>query len=173
MEKWQARLPPRAALRVGLAWSGSPGNALDAIRSMSLAQLAPLFELAGIEFVVVQKDIRNHDAETLRQWPQIMNLAPDLDDFADTAAAISLLDVVIAVDTSVAHLVGALGKPVWIPLAFSPGWRWMLDRNDSPWYPTARLFRQPTIGDWDSVVRQLRHELQSLSERARTGNARM
>ena len=162
--RWKARFPKGDKLRVGLAWSGNPRNPLDAIRSMSLLQLAPLFEIDGIEFLSLQKDIRNHDVEALRGFRQIANLGPDLRDFGDTAAAIMELDLVIAVDTAVAHLVGALGRPVWVPLPFSPGWRWLLERDDSPWYPSARLFRQPKPGDWESVVLELKHQLQSWSE---------
>ena len=164
MSRWKGRFPKSDVIRVGLAWSGNPRNPLDAIRSMSISQLAPLFEIHGIEFVSLQKDIRSHDAEALRCQPQIVNLGPDLRDFGDTAAAIMQLDLVIAVDTAVAHLAGALGRPVWIPLPFSPGWRWLLDRNDSPWYPSARLFRQSKPGDWESVVLELKFQLQSRLE---------
>ena len=94
------------------------------------------------------------------------DLRPHLNDFSDTAAAVAQLDLVISVDTSVAHLAGALGKPVWVLLPFCPDWRWLLERDDSPWYPTARLFRQPRIGDWDSVIAQVGD---ALTLRAKTG----
>ena len=89
----------------------------------------------------------------------MLDIGRDFDDFADTAAAVALVDLVISVDTSVAHLAGALGKPVWVLLPFCPDWRWLIERDDSPWYPSARLFRQPRIGDWDAVTAQVAREL--------------
>jgi ADP-heptose:LPS heptosyltransferase len=105
-------------------------------------------------------------AEQVGSWPEEMKLfhvADELHDFADTAALIENLDLVISVDTAVAHLAGALGKPVWVLLPAVPDWRWLLGRTDSPWYPTARLFRQPARGDWDSVTRALRETLRALA----------
>jgi tetratricopeptide (TPR) repeat protein len=173
MAKWQARLPAGRALRVGLVWSGNPDNPVDAIRSIGFSRLLPLLDLPGVEFLCIQKDIRQDDGALLRQRPTVTNLAAELHDFADTAAAIMQLDLVIAVETSVAHLVGALGKPLWVLLPFSPGWRWMLDRDDSPWYPSARLFRQPAMGDWDSVVARVQPELAALAVTHRDASARM
>ncbi|MBK5962411.1 hypothetical protein CCR97_30105 [Rhodoplanes elegans] len=141
-------------LRVGLVWAGNPAFANDRHRSIPLATLAPLLALPGSDFVSLQKDLREGD-EALLQQHGVAQLGPDLADFAATAAAIENLDLVIAVDTAVAHLAGALGKPVWILLPFSPDWRWLTGRADSPWYPTARLFRQPALGDWDSVATAL------------------
>jgi ADP-heptose:LPS heptosyltransferase len=97
----------------------------------------------------------------LQSHPGVTSLGAELEDFTDTAAIISLLDLVITVDTAVAHLAGALGTPVWILLQFSADWRWLLDRHDSPWYPSARLFRQPTVGDWQSVVGRVREALRA------------
>jgi len=155
---WTARLPNSGSPRVGLVWSGNPAHKNDQHRSILFARLAPLLALADIQYVSLQKDLRPADAEPLRS-SSVIDLAGELDDFADTAAAMVNLDLVISVDTAVAHLAGAIGKPVWILLPFSPDWRWLLDRRDSPWYPTARLFRQPHIGDWTSVIAEVAAEL--------------
>jgi tetratricopeptide (TPR) repeat protein len=143
--------------RVGLVWSGRPTHHNDLNRSLALAKLAALFE-APCSLVSLQRDLRESDAAALPQYP-ITDLSAQLGDFADTAAAISQLDLVISVDTSVAHLAGALGKPVWILLPHAPDFRWMLERNDSPWYPSARLFRQRSAGDWDSVLEAVKAAL--------------
>ena len=113
-----------------------------------------LLDIPGVDFYSLQKDIPEEEASWLEQM-QIADLSVYLHDFADTAAAISALDLVISVDTSVAHLAGALGKPVWVLLSFAPDWRWLLDREDNPWYPTARLFRQEKSGDWEGVFERL------------------
>jgi ADP-heptose:LPS heptosyltransferase len=118
-----------------------------------------LLSLAGIEFLSLQKDLRDGDRDILRSNPHVMHLGDAMEDFSDTAAVISLVDLVITSDTSVAHLAGALGKPVWVLLQYVADWRWLLDRSDSPWYPTARLFRQPEIDDWESVIRRVKDEL--------------
>jgi hypothetical protein len=123
-----------------------------------LNALSPLFEAAAT-FVSLQKELRAGDAALLRERSDVISLGPSLENFADTAALISCLDLVISVDTSVAHLAGALGRPVWILLPFVPDWRWLLDRDDSPWYPTARLFRQTDSRDWRSVVDEVRTAL--------------
>jgi Flp pilus assembly protein TadD len=148
---WRARLGKSESLRVGLAWSGNPAHKNDQRRSIAFARLAPLLALAGVQYVSLQRDVRPSDAEALRSNP-VIDIAQELEDFADTAAVVANLDLVITVDTAVAHLAGALGKPVWILLPFSPDWRWLLERQDSPWYPTAQLFRQPRIDDWASVI---------------------
>ena len=113
----------------------------------------------GVVLVGLQNEVRAEDERVLAANKQILHWGSELKDFSDTAALVSLMDLVISVDTSVAHLAGALGKPVWILLPFVPDWRWLLEREDSPWYPTARLFRQPKIGDWDSVIDQVKHSL--------------
>lgn len=154
-------------LRVGLVWAGNPAFANDRHRSVPLTTLAPLLALPGIDFVSLQKDLREGD-EVLLQQHEVAQLGPDLADFAATAAAIEALDLVIAVDTAVAHLAGALGKPVWILLPFSPDWRWLTGRADSPWYPTARLFRQPALGDWSSIATALREALGEAGAAARS-----
>jgi tetratricopeptide (TPR) repeat protein len=156
--RWQARLPASASLRVGLAWSGNPAHKNDRRRSIAFKHLAPLLAVPGVQFISLQKEPRPSDAEALRRSP-LIDLAVELNDFADTAAVVASLDLIISVDTAVAHLAGAMGKPTWILLPFSPDWRWLLERDDSPWYPTARLFRQPRIGDWASVIASLAGEL--------------
>ena len=135
------RMP--AGLKVGIDWAGNPTFRHDRARSIGLARMLPLLAQSGVQFFSLQKDLREGDAEILRSRPGLdERSAPRLESFADTAAIISQLDLVISSDTSVVHLAGALGKPVWILLQRVPDWRWLLDRDDSPWYPTARLFRQ-------------------------------
>jgi ADP-heptose:LPS heptosyltransferase len=157
---WATKLPK--GLRVGLAWSGSTKNRGDRNRSIPLAALAPLTALPGIKFISVQKDVREEDRDALQANPRLVSL-PLGDDFLDTAAVVANLDIVITVDTAVAHLAGAMGKPLWLLLPFSPDWRWLLDRDDSPWYPTARLFRQDRVGDWDPVIRRVTDALAALA----------
>lgn len=150
--RWQARLGPAAGPRVGLVWSGNPDHNNDRNRSLSLAALAPLFG-PGFEFVSLQPAIRPADQAVLQSGQLALHhFGDDLQDFADTAALASLMDLVIAVDTAGAHLAGALGRPLWLMLPWLPDWRWLLGRANSPWYPTARLFRQPRAGDWASVI---------------------
>ena len=170
IEAWKDRLPPRQALRVGIAWSGNSTHADDRNRSIALARLMPLFDAPDIQFVSLQKEWSDGDAQLLAGDARMADLRAHLNDFSDTAAAIAQLDLVISVDTSVAHLAGALGKPVWVLLPFCPDWRWLLDRVDSPWYPTARLFRQPRIGDWDSVIVDIRNALTQCAQ-AKSHNA--
>jgi ADP-heptose:LPS heptosyltransferase len=122
-----------------------------------------LLSTPGIEFVSVQTDIAAADAAVLHRHPDVVEIGSGLRDFADTAAVISLLDLIVSVDTAVAHLAGALGKPVWMLLPFAPDFRWLLEREDSPWYPTARLFRQPRFGDWDSVLARVCEEIGRLA----------
>jgi tetratricopeptide (TPR) repeat protein len=150
-------------LRVGLVWSGSPRHTRDPQRSIPLAQLCALTEIRGATFYSLQKGA---DAKDLLEMPIDMNLVDlsgYLNDFAATAAALANLDLLVTVDTAVAHLAGALGKPVWILLTHNPDWRWLLDRQDSPWYPTARLFRQRVANDWSGVIERVHAELQQLS----------
>jgi tetratricopeptide (TPR) repeat protein len=155
--------PVTGGLRIGLVWSGSPRHTRDPQRSLSLAQLRALTEIPHTTFYSLQK---GPTAKQLLDMPMEMNLidlAPQLNDFADTAAALANLDLLVTVDTGVAHLAGALGKPVWIMLTHNPDWRWLLDRDDSPWYPTARLFRQPAASDWTSVIDRVHAELNKLT----------
>jgi tetratricopeptide (TPR) repeat protein len=157
--KWKERLPPSGGRRVGIAWGGNAKFKNDAGRSIGIMRLAPLLAAVGIEFLSLQKDLRPGDREALRGYPQLTHLGDSIEDFDDTAAIISLLDLVISSDTSVVHLAGALGKPVWILLHYAADWRWLIDRSDSPWYPTARLFRQPRLDDWEDVIAHVRTEL--------------
>ncbi|MBV8654350.1 MAG: glycosyltransferase family protein, partial [Alphaproteobacteria bacterium] len=159
---WRPRIESGPAPRIGIVWAGHPTHENDRNRSIPFALLRPLLgdtESAGPRFFALQKEPRESDKATLSAVPGLTLLGDRLADFADTAAAISLLDLVITVDTAVAHLAGALGKAVWILLPFAADWRWMLGRADSPWYPSARLFRQKAIGDWDSVVGDVRDAL--------------
>jgi hypothetical protein len=155
---WSARLGPRRLPRIGFAWSGHPSRNNDYKRSIPLQQFVQLAE-GPFEFVCVQKDVREADLPLLEQRPDIRRFCDDLKDFGDTAALLQHMDLVITVDTSLAHVAGALGRPVWIVLSFSADWRWLLDRDDCPWYPTARLFRQPAIGDWQSVFAVVARDL--------------
>ncbi len=163
MAKFRARL--REGFKVGLVWRGNPKHKNDLSRSLDPALLKPLFDIPGVRFVSLQKEPRAGDVETLRGFGALDDLTDELGDFADTAALIGALDLVISVDTSVAHLAGALGKPLWVLVPFVPDWRWLLDREDSPWYPTARLFRQKQSGDWADVMARV---VAAVRERART-----
>ncbi len=145
--------------KVGLVWSGRPENPNDARRSIAPALLSAL-QRPGVRLVSLQKDA-TPPAEL-----DCVDLGPRLKDFADVAAAIAALDLVITVDTATAHLAGAMGKPVWILLPFAPDWRWRLDRDDSDWYPSARLFRQPSPGDWSDVIQTVAAQLESFMQRA-------
>jgi hypothetical protein len=149
---------------IGIVWSGSRTHLNDHNRSISLEQLKPVFD-ADADFFALQPDVRDSDRACLAQLEQrgvLRDVSGRLTTFAETAALIARLDLVVSVDTAVAHLAGALGKPVWIALPFMPDWRWQLDRSDSPWYPKARLFRQTTRGDWTGVVAALRAEIDAL-----------
>jgi tetratricopeptide (TPR) repeat protein len=156
--RWQPRLGPRTRPRIGLAWSGRPTHKNDRNRSVKLRALLPVLDIDAT-FVSLQRDLRPEDGATLKGQENIIHFGDELRDFADTAALISNLDLVISVDTSVAHLAGALSKPVWILLPFVPDWRWLLDREDSPWYPTARLFRQDPTRAWDGVIKRVKKAL--------------
>ncbi len=160
-EEWQSLLGPHDRFRVGLVWSGSRIHLNDHNRSMALQALSPILDLDAT-FVSLQKEPRDQDKVFLRERADILDVSEHLTDFVATAALVSCLDLVITVDTSVAHLVGALGCPVWIMLPFTPDYRWLLDRDDSPWYPTARLFRQTETRDYAPVIDRIRAELQNL-----------
>ena len=149
--KWDSRLGPKHRPRIGVAWSGEPTHAGDANRSIPLSSLLSLLDI-GATFVSLQKDVRAADATVLQGRSDLLDFRDDLKSFSDTAALVSQLDLVISVDTSVAHLAGALAKPVWVLVPFVPDWRWQLDRDDSPWYPTARVFRQDDARNWVNVI---------------------
>jgi tetratricopeptide (TPR) repeat protein len=159
---WRDRLPRGKKLTAGVVWAGGKDFKGDHNRSIALQRFETLFDAAGIGFVSLQRELRAGDAARLRQWPDVVHVGEQLADFADTAAIISMLDLVISVDTSVAHLAGAMARPVWILLPMVPDFRWLLDRTDSPWYPTARLFRQSKLGDWDSVLANVKAALSAL-----------
>jgi len=154
---WQSQLGKRGQLRVGLIWTGSATHKNDRNRSISLHDLCPLLSLP-IEFHSLQKEYRGGDQELLKNLSGIDHHA-DLKDFSDTAALISALDLVISVDTSVAHLAGAMGKPTWLLLPFSADYRWMTKRLDSPWYPSMKLFRQTSAGEWADVLEVVKSQL--------------
>lgn len=159
--RWRERLGD-GGLKVGIAWSGNPKHGNDRNRSMGLATFRAA-ATEGCRFFTVQPDTREDDLPVLAAWTEASDVGKDLRDFADTAALMEALDLVITVDTSVAHLAGALGRPVWILLPYGPDWRWMLDRTDTPWYPTARLYRQPSRGDWGAVLARVKADLAALA----------
>lgn len=157
---WPARLQPVQAPRVGFVWAGNPGHRNNRNRSIALQQLKPVTDVAAGHGVSLQKWSQKDEAGLAASG--LFDADPYLNDFTDTAGLMQELDVVITVDTSVAHLAGAFGKPVWVLVPFDPDWRWMLGREDSPWYPTLRLFRQTAPRDWDSVFVRIAAELKKL-----------
>jgi tetratricopeptide (TPR) repeat protein len=158
VQAWEDRLGLHDRLRVGLVWSGNPKHKNDHNRSIPLRMLARILDVDAT-FISLQKEPRPDDRAILLERTEIVDLTAHLTDFAETAALVSCLDLVITVDTSVAHLAGALGRRTWILLPYTPDYRWLLDRDDSPWYPTARLFRQTEACDYASVVDRVRTEL--------------
>jgi tetratricopeptide (TPR) repeat protein len=162
IDTWASRLPP-AGLRIGLAWAGYHGNVRDHERSIPFARLAPLFDVPSVSFFSLQKDVRAGDEDDFRRCSNVIDLRAELRDFADTAAVIAQLDLVISVDTSVAHLAGAMAKPFWLLLPRVPDFRWLLGRTTSPWYPTARLFRKGQADTWDTIVAGVAAELTTLA----------
>ena len=157
--KWQTKLGKKIKPRVGIVWSGSIVHQNDHNRSLTLSQLIPHLHYK-MEYVCLQKELRDIDKELLAQHIEIKYFGDALEDFTDTAAICELMDVVISVDTSVAHISGALSKPTWVLLPYSPDWRWLLDRDDSPWYPSVKLYRQKEIGNWDSVLENIKGDLE-------------
>jgi hypothetical protein len=172
LTRWRERLADLRGLRVGLVWAGNPRHQNDRNRSIAPERLAPLLRVRGVSWVSLQLGA---PVERLReQAPEgavLVDIAPELTDLAETAAAIVQLDLVVAVDTAVAHLAGALGRPVWVLLPAVPDWRWLLGREDSPWYSTMRLFRQQRAGDWDGVVARIAAALEALARRPGRGGA--
>jgi hypothetical protein len=157
MAVWQSRLEGHRRPRIGLVWSGNPGHERDRERSIGLRALLPVLDALDGKtvFVSLQKDVRAEDAVLLSERADILDCGSGLADFSDTAALVKQLNLVISVDTSVAHLAGALGKPVWLLLTYFPDWRWLLGCDDSPWYPSARIFRQDDSRTWDGVIARL------------------
>jgi predicted O-linked N-acetylglucosamine transferase (SPINDLY family) len=161
VKQWQTVLGEKIKPRIGLVWSGNAAQKNDHNRSLALHKLLPLLT-PDYQFISLQKELRDTDRELLMQQPLLQYYGEQINDFTDTAALCELMDVVISVCTSVAHLAAAMGKPTWILLSYSPDWRWLMDRCDSPWYPTVRLFRQNQRGDWQGVIERLQHELITL-----------
>lgn len=161
---WKDRLIDLNGLRVGIAWQGKPTYVRDSLRSVPLTQFADLAELPDVQLISLQKSHGRSQLEQLPHSERILNLAPELDQgpdgFEDTAAVIKNLDLVITSDTALAHLAGGLGAPTWVALSFVPEWRWQLEREDSPWYPTVRLFRQRAFGDWSSAFAAIKQALE-------------
>jgi tetratricopeptide (TPR) repeat protein len=151
---WRERIGEGREPVVGLVWSGNPAHPDDRRRSMALEQLRAQAPAAGVRFVSLQLEVRDSDKEAMQRWPRLLDVGADQRDLADTAALIEALDAVLCVDTSVGHVAGALGRPLLLMLQRCCDWRWGLEASTTPWYPSARLFRQPTAGDWTSVVRQ-------------------
>jgi tetratricopeptide (TPR) repeat protein len=161
---WAEKLGPNSQLIVGLVWSGDPRHQNDKLRSIGLdellAALPPRFS-----YVSLQSEIRDSDRQALDDCDRLVHFGPELKDFSDTAALCAQMDVVVCVDTSVAHLSGALGKPTFLLLSYNPDWRWLLERTDSPWYPTMKLFRQAQLGSWRSALEKVSADLLGLEQR--------
>jgi ADP-heptose:LPS heptosyltransferase len=164
VEAWRQRLGTDG-FKLGVCWQGNPAGAIDKGRSIPLREFRPLANLAGVRLISVQ---RTHGLDQLANLPEVMRVetlgAFDVgkDAFVDTAAIMESLDLIVTSDTSVAHLAGALGRPVWLATKHTPDWRWMLKRSDTPWYPTMRLFRQPVRGDWASVFADMADALEQM-----------
>jgi len=168
-ERWAQKLTlPEGKLKVGLVWSGSlfagtrRGDLRAGRRNVALEKLLPLFDVEDVVFFSLQKGKEAGDVDTLKLRASIVDVMDDVEDMLDTAAIIENLDLVLSVDTSVAHLAGALGKPVWILSRYDACWRWLQNKPANPWYPTARVFGQPESGDWDAVVEEVKAALGDL-----------
>jgi hypothetical protein len=164
-ERWSRRIPRGERPKVGIVWSGGTGHWTERIdnRPISLQLLAPMLSTTNVEWFSLQKEVSEADARLLGNIPAVAQLGSELDDFADTAAAISRLDLVISVDTAVAHLAGAMGRPVWVLLPYSQQWRWYARDNVSCWYPTARLFIQHRPLHWQGALDQVMRALEALA----------
>lgn len=174
VRKWKDKIGPQG-FKVGICWQGEKSGVVDIGRSFQLTQFESLSKIPGVRLISLQK---NAGVEQLRELPagmKVETLGDDFDAgpdaFLDTAAAMESLDLVIASDTAIAHLAGALGRPVWVALKFVPDWRWLLDRTDSPWYPSMRLFRQASQGDWPGVFSEIAQELATLANAGATQTA--
>ncbi|MBF0562350.1 MAG: tetratricopeptide repeat protein [Alphaproteobacteria bacterium] len=159
---WRNRLP-QDGFKIGIAWQGNPKNISDRGRSIPLFRFLPVGQVPGVRLISLQKDHGLEQLERLNDGMSVLSFGHDFDDgpdaFLDTVAVMRCLDLVITTDTAIAHLAGALGCPVWVALKFVPDWRWMLEREDTPWYPSMRLFRQTAAGDWDGVFTRIAAEL--------------
>lgn len=156
--QWQERLGAKSQPRLGIVWCGNNQFFLDETRSVRLESFLSLIP-AGFECVSLKREVYEEDQATLNAHPDILHFGTELEDFADTAALCELMDVIVTTDSSVAHLAGALGKPVWVLLQYGADWRWFLERTDSPWYPSAKLYRQPQAGDWADVFARVKADL--------------
>jgi hypothetical protein len=161
---WAEKLGSTSGLRVGLVWSGDPRHQNDKHRSIPLAELMAVLPL-GLKYFSLQSEIRDSDRQALDDCDRLVNFGPELKDFSDTAALCALMDVVVCVDTSVAHLSGAMGKPTFLLLPYNPDWRWLLERTDSPWYPTMKLFRQAQLGSWQNALDSVGANLQLMASK--------
>jgi Tfp pilus assembly protein PilF len=156
--RWRAQLPEPRRPRIGLAWSGNPNNPMDRQRSIALAEWIPELPVE-CDYFCLQRDVRESDRAVLESSPAITVFDDEELNFLDTAALCECMDLVLSVDTSLAHLSASLGRPTWILLPFTPDWRWMQDRSDSPWYPTAKLYRQTAAGQWSDVLARVAADL--------------
>ena len=171
VQNWEGRLGRHDKLRIGLVWSGNPAHGNDRNRSIPLGMLSRILDVDAC-FVSLQKNPRPDDKAFLAMRTDIVDLSADFGDLSDTAALIECLDLVITVDTSVAHLSAALGRPTWILIPHFPDYRWLLDRSDSPWYPTVRLFRQDENRDYAPVIDRVGEELSEFARRQPPANRR-
>jgi tetratricopeptide (TPR) repeat protein len=168
---WKGRISPQG-LKVGLVWAGNPGHDRDHARSIELNDLICLANIPGLQLYGLQKGAAAGQVKGLAADKNLINLGCEFEDFSDTAAVIANMDLIISVDTAVAHLAGAMGVPVWTLVYFAPDWRWMLDREDSPWYPTMRLFRQQKAGDWTGAIGRIIAEFKVLIQGRGSGHER-
>lgn len=159
LAQWRERLSSLPGKRVAIAWAGHARHVNDRNRSVDLDRLALLLDVPGISFISIQRDLRGGEAEKLARTPNLMHVGGELNDMAHTAAVLALSDLMLAVDTSVVHLAGALGRPTWIMLPFAADWRWGVSGETTAWYPQARLFRQTALGDWPAVIARVRDAL--------------
>jgi Tfp pilus assembly protein PilF len=171
-DRWRERLGTPGGLKVGIVWAGQPdADRVDERRSMPLERMLGLNTIPGVTLVSIQKGDAASQSRALGPSAGLIDHTDELADFVDTAALVTALDLVISVDTSVAHLAGSLARPVWVLNRFDRCWRWLRDRDDSPWYPTMRLFTQPSLGDWGSVMDSVAADLRQFSEVRRSPNA--
>ncbi|HEY6431209.1 MAG TPA: hypothetical protein VIZ17_04450 [Acetobacteraceae bacterium] len=160
--RWAATLDSHPGCRVGLAWAGNPKHLNDRRRSIPAGQFLEIANVPGVRFYSLQHEIREGDRAALDANSTIVRVGEMVDEFADVAAIVTSLDLVITVDTAIAHLAGALGKAVWVLLPFVADWRWLVGQDDCPWYPTVRLFRQDAAGEWLPVIERVKAALRSL-----------
>lgn len=176
IEKWKHRIAADGAApgtrRVGLVWAGNSAHSRDVHRSIHLSDLTPLADVPNTIFYSLQKGSRQEEAAAPPPGMKLIDIGPELNDLSDMGALLHNLDLLICVDTAPAHLAGALGTPVWTMISYCPDWRWLLNRDDSPWYPSMRLFRQPALRDWGSVIWRIRDELIALPPGSLPGPSR-